>query len=42
MNPKATDHTWKGPDSMLSVVVAVLALVCSLKFDNMISLLSST
>ena len=42
INPKATDHTLKRMDSVLSIVVAVLALVLSLQFDNIISLLSST
>ena len=42
INPKATDHTLKKMDSVLSIVVAVIALVLSLQFDNIISLLSST
>lgn len=42
INPAATDKTLKRYDTVISVVVAVVALLLSLQFDNIISLLSST
>ena len=42
INPNASDRTLKLGDTVISVVVAVVALLLSLQFTDIISLLSST
>lgn len=42
INPQASEKTLKKGDTIVSIVVMGLALVLSLQFDNIISLLSST